>query len=85
MLPPERIELSTPGLQDQCSATELKRLVVERCKLGSQWQVQILTGVAGKKYVLRHFCYLLVPTYIAESAAVKCVALFYTRHQAVDC
>lgn len=22
-LPPERIELSTPGLQDQCSATEL--------------------------------------------------------------
>ena len=26
ILPPERIELSTPGLQDQCSATELKRL-----------------------------------------------------------
>ena len=25
-MPPERIELSTPGLQDQCSATELKRL-----------------------------------------------------------
>ena len=25
ILPPERIELSTPGLQDQCSATELKR------------------------------------------------------------
>ena len=22
-MPPERIELSTPGLQDQCSATEL--------------------------------------------------------------
>ena len=22
-VPPERIELSTPGLQDQCSATEL--------------------------------------------------------------
>ena len=42
ILPPERIELSTPGLQDQCSATELKRLVVESCKLGSQWQVQIL-------------------------------------------
>ena len=27
ILPPERIELSTPGLQDQCSATELKRLL----------------------------------------------------------
>jgi hypothetical protein len=25
-LPPVRIELTTPGLQDQCSATELKRL-----------------------------------------------------------
>ena len=25
-LPPERIELSTPGLRDQCSTTELKRL-----------------------------------------------------------
>ena len=27
ILPPERIELSTPGLLDQCSATELKRLL----------------------------------------------------------
>ena len=27
ILPPERIELSTPGLKDQCSATELKRLL----------------------------------------------------------
>ncbi|KAF7271139.1 hypothetical protein GWI33_015948 [Rhynchophorus ferrugineus] len=26
VLPPVRIELTTPGLQDQCSATELKRL-----------------------------------------------------------
>ena len=25
-MPPMRIELTTPGLQDQCSATELKRL-----------------------------------------------------------
>ena len=25
-MPPERIELSTPGLQDQCSASELRRL-----------------------------------------------------------
>jgi hypothetical protein len=24
-LPPGRIELTTPGLQDQCSATELRR------------------------------------------------------------
>ena len=24
-MPPERIELSTPGLRDQCSTTELKR------------------------------------------------------------
>ena len=27
-LPPERIELSTPGLRDQCSTTELKRLFI---------------------------------------------------------
>lgn len=27
-LPPVRIELTTPGLQDQCSAAELKRLVI---------------------------------------------------------
>ena len=26
-MPPVRIELTTPGLQDQCSAAELKRLV----------------------------------------------------------
>ena len=26
-MPPERIELPAPGLQDQCSATELKRLL----------------------------------------------------------
>ena len=26
-LPPVRIELTTPGLRDQCSTTELKRLV----------------------------------------------------------
>ncbi len=26
-MPPERIELPTPGLQDQCSTTELKRHV----------------------------------------------------------
>jgi hypothetical protein len=25
IMPPERIELPTPGLQDQCSTTELKR------------------------------------------------------------
>ena len=25
-MPPVRIELTTPGLRDQCSATELKRL-----------------------------------------------------------
>jgi hypothetical protein len=28
-MPPERIELPTPGLQDQCSTTELKRLTNE--------------------------------------------------------
>ena len=32
-VPPERIELPTPGLQDQCSATELQRL---RCTLKIQ-------------------------------------------------
>ena len=26
LLPPVRIELTTPGLRDQCSTTELKRL-----------------------------------------------------------
>ena len=29
VLPPVRIELTTPGLQDQCSATELKRRYVK--------------------------------------------------------
>jgi hypothetical protein len=29
-MPPERIELPTPGLQDQCSTTELKRHVYNR-------------------------------------------------------
>ena len=27
-LPPERIELTTSGLRDQCSTTELKRLLI---------------------------------------------------------
>ena len=27
-LPPVRIELTTPGLRDQCSTTELKRLLI---------------------------------------------------------
>ena len=27
-LPPVRIELTTPGLRDQCSTTELKRLYI---------------------------------------------------------
>ena len=29
-MPPERIELPAPGLQDQCSTTELKRLLEGR-------------------------------------------------------
>ena len=32
-MPPERIELSTPGLQDQCSASELRRRCMKSIKL----------------------------------------------------
>ena len=39
-LPPVRIELTTPGLQDQCSATELKRLrLFGRREMGDMVQV----------------------------------------------
>ena len=33
MMPPMRIELTTPGLRDQCSTTELKRLLVSVIKI----------------------------------------------------
>ena len=35
LLPPVRIELTTPGLRDQCSTTELKRL----CLPGARFQI----------------------------------------------
>ena len=31
--PPVRIELTTPGLQDQCSTTELWRLLLQMCEI----------------------------------------------------
>ena len=43
-VPPERIELPTPGLQDQCSATELQRHLHNNTSVG---------GLIKKEYRIR--------------------------------